>query len=89
LKNNKNTADHIGWVTISQAYDNKEVGIGGVLADGMPMDVEVVNRCIYVNGSDDFEVFTLSGTKVAPNATQEPGVYIVRSGKQVVKVTVK
>jgi hypothetical protein len=89
LKNNKNTADHIGWVTISQAYDNKEVGIGNVTNEGASIAVEVINRCIYVDGVDNFEVFTLSGTKVAPNATQEPGVYIVRSGKQVVKVTVK
>ena len=89
LKNNKNTADHIGWVTISQAYDNKEVGIGNVTNEGASIAVEVINRCIYVDGVDNFEVFTLSGTKVAPNATQEPGVYIVRSGKQVVKVIVK
>ena len=89
LKNNKATADRVGWVTISQAYDEKEVGISGVLADGMPMNVEVINRCIYVNGSDDFELYSLSGVRLASNATQEPGVYIVRSGKQVVKVTVK
>ena len=89
LKNNKTTADRVGWVTISQAYDEKEVGISGVLADGMPMNVEVINRCIYVNGSEDFELYSLSGVRLASNATQEPGVYIVRSGKQVVKVTVK
>lgn len=89
LKNNKTTADRVGWVTISQTYDEKEVGISGVLADGMPMNVEVINRCIYVNGSEDFELYSLSGVRLASNATQEPGVYIVRSGKQVVKVTVK
>ena len=53
-----------------------------------PIEVEVINRCIYVKNCTEFEVYTLSGVKVAPNATQEPGIYLVRSGKQTAKVVV-
>jgi hypothetical protein len=90
IKNNSTTADNVGWVTLSKKHTSTHaVNIEGVQVAGNILNVQVVNRCIYVDGCDDFEVFTLSGTKVASNASQQPGVYIVRSGKSVAKVVVK
>lgn len=89
--NNKTTGDYAGWVTISSVDPTGEVGIENVVVSKSenPLNVEVINRCIYVKECNNFEVYTLSGTKVAANATQEPGIYLVRSGKQVAKVIVK
>jgi hypothetical protein len=90
IKNNSTTADNVGWVTLSKKHTSTHaVNIEGVQVAGNILNVQVVNRCIYVDGCDDFEVFTLSGTKVASNASQQPGVYIVRSGKSIAKVVVK
>lgn len=87
--NNSASADYAGWVAIT-SEPVLSTGIEEVITveSENPIEVEVVNRCIYVKNCTDFEVFTLSGVKVAPNATQEPGIYLVRSGKQTAKVVV-
>jgi hypothetical protein len=88
-KNNSASADYVGWMTITSA-PALSTGIEEVItvSSENPIEVEVVNRCIYVKNCTEFEVYTLSGVKVAPNATQEPGIYLVRSGKQTAKVVV-
>lgn len=87
--NNSASADYAGWVAIT-SEPVLSTGIEEVITveSENPIEVEVINRCIYVKNCTDFEVFTLSGVKVAPNATQEPGIYLVRSGKQTAKVVV-
>lgn len=89
VKDTKATADTFGWIALSAADD--EVGIEDVVMakSENPLAVEVINRCIYVDGVDNFEVYTVSGTKVAANATQEPGIYVVRAGKKTAKVLVR
>ena len=92
IKNNSSTADTYGWVTISKGkVSSTIVGIDGVAAQDATgeLDVTVVDRRIVVGGTTEFEVFTLGGTKLASDAVQEPGVYMVRSGNNVAKVVVK
>jgi hypothetical protein len=86
---NSTTADYAGWVTIT-ADPAISTGIDEVITvkSENPIEVDVINRCIYVKNRSDFEIFTLGGAKVASNASQQPGVYIVRSGKQAAKVVV-
>ncbi|MCM1311364.1 MAG: glycoside hydrolase family protein [Roseburia sp.] len=91
VKDTKNFADTFGWVALSTGNDGGEVGIENVVVakSENPLAVEVINRCIYVDGEDSFDVYTVSGTKVAANATQEPGIYVVRAGKKTAKVVVR
>jgi hypothetical protein len=91
IKNNSSTADTYGWVALSKGvYSNMAVGINGVAQDGAgALEVAVEGRRIVVRGASEFEVYTLGGTKLASDAVQEPGVYMVRSGNNVAKVVVK
>ena len=92
IKNNSSTADTFGWVAISKGgVSTKVVGIDGIGAqDGAAgLEVSVVGRRIVVAGATEFEVYTLGGVKLASDAVQEPGVYMVRSGNNVTKVVVR
>ena len=92
IKNNSSTADTFGWVAISKGgVSTKVVGIDGVGAqDGTAdLEVSVVGRRIVVSGTTEFDVYTLGGVKLASDAVQEPGVYMVRSGNNVAKVVVR
>lgn len=90
------TGDQLGWVAIhgslSYTPDGYTVGIDEVTSTSYadnPLEVRVKNRVVYVRGIDDFELYTIGGVKVATNATQEPGVYIVRHGKQSERVLIQ
>lgn len=92
IKNNSGTADLFGWVALSKGgISTDAVGIDGVVSqgEGAGMSVSVVDRRIIVHGTDDFEVFTLGGTKLSSAAVQQPGIYMVRSANSVVKVVVR
>ena len=67
------------WGTVGDSDLERKLGVV-VCMDG---------EFYYVKECDNFEGYTFSGTKVAANATQEPGIYLVRSGKQVAKIVVK
>ena len=41
------------------------------------------------SSTENYEVYTVNGMKVAANASQEPGIYVVRSGNRSAKVMVK
>ncbi len=88
--NNKASADYAAWVTIS-TKETTPSGIGDVVVSKSenPLEVEVINRIVYVKGHDGFDLYTISGTKAAPNATQTPGIYIVRVGNKTAKIIVK
>ncbi len=88
--NNKASSDYAGWVTIStKAGTPTNIENVVVSKSENPLEVEVINRIIRVKGYNDFELYTISGTKVASNATQTPGIYIVRAGDKTAKVVVK
>ena len=90
------TADRLGWVaihgTLSYTPDGYTTGIEKVTSTSYaenPLEVRVKNRIVSVKGLTDFELYTAGGVQVASGATQEPGVYIVRSGKQTAKVLIE
>lgn len=92
VRDTKDSADKFGWIALSTGENGGEdVGIEDVVVakSENPLVVEVINRCIYVEDVEDFDVYTVNGTKVAANATQEPGVYVVRAGKKTAKVIVR
>lgn len=93
VKNNTASADKFGWVAISDDPDyDPSTGINDVVtvaSDENPLEVSVINRIIYVDNADKYDVYTVNGIKVAANATQEPGIYVVRSGNRAAKVMVK
>jgi len=85
------SGETFGWIAVSEDPDYDATSIKEiVLADGnATLNVAVVNRIIFVEGHDTFEVYNANGTKVAANATQTPGIYIVRCGGQTKKVVVR
>ena len=87
--NNSASADFVGWLTIT-SNPAISTGIDEVITveSENPIQAEVINRCIYVKNCTDYETYNIGGVKVASNATQEPGIYLVRSNKQTVKVVV-
>lgn len=93
VTNNSASADKFGWITLSDDPDyDPSTGIGDVVtvvSDENPLEVSVVNRIIYVENAENYEVYTVNGMKVAANASQEPGIYVVRSGNRSAKVMVK
>ena len=87
------TADQVAWVALHTNPVFTPTGINHPVIEstysGDELNVRVVNRIVYVTGHPQFELFTAKGTRAASNATQAPGVYIVRAGGKVAKITVK
>jgi len=65
----------------SPTTDNKYVEIS-------KLSIRVVNRTIYVDGTDAYEVFTIGGQKVQQDRPLPVGFYIVRSKNYTAKVYV-
>lgn len=93
-KNTKNFGDEFGWVVLASIADGGSVpsAIDGVSADkgvdgGLKVSVE--NGVIKVAGADKVEVYSVDGAAVDANASQVPGLYIVRSGGKTAKVLVR
>lgn len=89
---NAGTADQLGWVVI---HSNPSTPITAISEPqfedsytGNELNVSVTNRIIYVEGYPEFELYTMSGVRAASNATQTPGVYIIRAGGKTAKITV-
>ena len=87
--NTTSSGETFGWITLSDNPGTPDA-IRQIAAepDG-DFQVDVKNRIIIVENADHFEVYTLSGTKVASNASQQPGVYVVKAGKVSRKVVVR
>ena len=60
-----------------------------MISQTLPLFPYVVNGRIYVEGEDDFNVFTTSGYKVNEKAKQSPGIYVVQVGERSKKVSVE
>lgn len=61
----------------------------GMISQTLPLFPYVVNGRIYVEGEDDFNVYTTSGYKVNEKAKQSPGIYVVQVGERSKKVSVE
>lgn len=88
-KNNKESGDTFGWIAISAGNVDTAIKDIVVAKSENPIQAEVINRCIYVEGDTPYTIYNINGTKVAANATQEPGIYIVRQGNKTTKVVVR
>lgn len=86
------TADTLGWVAIHQTLSYDPVGISSPIvskASEEPLQVKVINRIVYVEGVSSFDLYTIDGMRAASNATQVPGIYIVRSKGKVAKIMIE
>lgn len=82
--------DNMGWVVIAQQASSP-TAIHSLAANATvkPLTPRVVNGMIYVDGVSNFEVYTMSGAKVASKSVQNSGVYIIKAGNRTAKVVVK
>ncbi len=93
----KATAETIGWMILSDDTDpERTTGIDDISTDRVihaqttpTLDVSVINHIVYVRDIEHFQLYKADGTRVAENATQEPGLYIVRVGSQSCKVLIR
>lgn len=90
-KDNKDTADKFGWICLSKADESTSIKSDKIIGRSEnPIIPTVENRIVYLeNNEKPFELFTINGIKVAENATQEPGVYVVKQGKKTAKVIIR
>ena len=87
------TGDQVAWIALHTNQASQPTGVRQPIIEGTysgdELNVRVQNRIIYVEGYKQFELFTAKGTRAASNATQVPGVYIVRAGGKTAKIVVK
>ena len=85
------TADRLGWIVLHKklSFTPTAIETPKVFRTQDPIEVNVHNRVVFVNGYKDFELYTTNGTRCAANATQAPGVYVVRAGGRIAKVLIR
>ena len=87
--NTSSSGETFGWLTLSDNTGTPDA-IHLVQADNSgDFNVVVKNRIIFVENASHFEVYTSSGAKVASNASQRPGLYIVKAGHATKKIVVR
>lgn len=90
---NKEYGDEFGWVVIAKVDENGSTptSIEEIVRNynaKNTINVKVADGMISVPGNN-CEVFSASGSKVAPNTKLAPGIYIVKCGKDSAKVLIK
>ena len=83
--------DDIGWVVLyTRAEGTSEpTSIESVGVAGATIRPYVVDGTIYVDGCNEFDVYTLHGTKLATRAALPSGVYVVKVAASTAMVVVK
>ena len=83
--------DEIGWVALyTRAEGTAEpTSIETVGVAGAAIRPYVVDGTIYVDGCNEFDVYTLHGTKLATRAALPSGVYVVKAATSTAMVVVK
>lgn len=84
--------DGFGWIALYELTEGASgpTGIKGVTVDEFsPLQPYVVGNSIYVDGCDCFDVYTLSGVRLASSHALEPGVYVVKTSSAATMVVVK
>lgn len=83
--------DDIGWVVLyTRAEGTSEpTSIESVGVAGATIRPYVVDGTIYVDGCNEFDVYTLHGTKLATSAALPSGVYVVKAAASTAMVVVK
>ena len=83
--------DDIGWVVLyTRAEGTSEpTSIESVGVAGATIRPYVVDGTIYVDGCNEFDVYTLHGTKLATRAALPSGVYVVKAAASTAMVVIK
>ena len=88
----KASADNIAWFVLYRGEAKRNpsaIETPIVFTSENSLNVRVENRIIYVDGYKNFDLFTIGGSRAASNATQTPGIYIIRAGGKVAKIQVR
>ena len=83
--------DDIGWVVLYNRAEgtSEPTSIESVGVAGATIRPYVVDGTIYVDGCNEFDVYTLHGTKLATRAALPSGVYVVKAAASTAMVVVK
>lgn len=83
--------DDIGWVVLYTRTEgtSEPTSIESVGVAGATIRPYVVDGTIYVDGCNEFDVYTLHGTKLATRAALPSGVYVVKAAASTAMVVVK
>ena len=84
--------DDLGWVVLyTRAEGTSEpTAIKDVeIADVAVLRPYAIDGTVYVDGCNDFDVYTLHGMKLASRSALLPGVYVVKAGSSTAMVVVK
>lgn len=84
--------DEIGWVIIYEYVDGVSVptlikNLG--TKEGSNIRPYVDNGNIRIDGTEDFEVYDMQGSKLTSHHTPSPGIYIVKAGHKTAMILVK
>ena len=84
--------DEIGWVIIYEYVDGVSVptlikNLG--TKEGSNIRPYVDNGNIRIDGTEDFEVYDMQGSKLTSHHTPSPGIYIVKAGQKTAMILVK
>lgn len=80
--------DDLGWVVLYTRGEGSSVEQMEADAEA-PLCPYVVDNAIYVDGYDNFDVYTMHGIKLASANALAPGVYVVKAGNATAMVVVK
>lgn len=78
--------DTMGWMVVSDPTSSTGNNISEV-KEGKAT-ISVIDNRIYVDGCDNYTIYTMNGTQVPQDTPLPQGVYIVKAGKQVTKVLI-
>ena len=84
--------DEIGWVIIYEYVDG--VSVPTLIknlesTEGSNIRPYVDNGNIRIDGTEDFEVYDMQGSKLTSHHTPSPGIYIVKAGHKTAMILVK
>lgn len=84
--------DEIGWVIIYEYVDG--VSVPTLIknlesTEGSNIRPYVENGNIRIDGTEDFEVYDMQGSKLTSHHTPSPGIYIVKAGHKTAMILVK
>lgn len=91
--NSTSMRDDLGWVVLYTRAEGtpeptmiKDIEAESVLA---PLRPYVLGNAVYVDGYDEFDIYTIHGVKLASPQMLPPGVYVVKAGNNTAMVVVK
>ncbi len=94
LKDNSSNSDKLGYIIIAEATDYSSVptSIEKIEKDGDAdgtLTPRIVNGVIYVDETDDIEIYDITGKKMNARQSQKQGTYIIKAGDRSIKVSVR